>query len=133
MKGFKYLRDTTNLFDCKNVEDEVCNGGPTVWIPLGSALNCTKPCEIITYRESLVQNSNKNNTSDEAHFWIEPGSFRTVAKELLVYDTNDMIGSIGGSLGLFLGFSFFGIISTIIDKVLEFWFKIQQNNVIRFI
>ena len=37
------------------------------------------------------------------------GRIKTVGKELLVYDTNDMIGSIGGSLGLFLGLSFLGL------------------------
>ena len=41
---------------------------------------------------------------------------RTVEKELLVYDTNDMIGAIGGSLGLFLGFSFFNVICMCLDK-----------------
>ena len=64
-------------------------------------------------------------TLNEAKFIYETGPSRTVAKQLLVYDTNDMIGSIGGSLGLYLGFSFFGIFSTIIDKLLDIWIKIQ--------
>ena len=133
MKGFRYLSDTINITDCKNIEDEVCNGGPNVWIPLRSALNCTKPCEIINYRGSIIQYKNENTSFDEAQFWIETGSSRTVGKELLVYDTNDMIGSIGGSLGLFLGFSFFGIISTIIDKLLEIYTKLQQKDQMRII
>ena len=80
------------------------------------------------FTESLIEYSYYNNTSDEAHFWLEPGPIRTVGKELLVYDTNDAIGSIGGSLGLFLGLSFFGIISTLLDKLLQLMIKIQQNN-----
>ena len=80
---------------------------------------CTKPCEIINYRGSIIQYKNENTSFDETQFWIETVSSRTVRRELLVYDTNDMIGSIGGSFGLFLGFSFFGIISTLIDKLSE--------------
>ncbi len=127
MQGFKYFHNTTNLIDCKHIEDETCNTGPAVWIPLRSALDCTKPCEVITYRGSVIEYSHYNNTPDEAHFWVKIGSIRTVGKELLVYDTNDMIGSIGGSLGLFLGFSFFGLISTFMDKSLDLWIKIQQK------
>ena len=38
--------------------------------------------------------------------------------EVLVYDTSDMIGAIGGSLGLFLGFSFFDVISKCLDYLI---------------
>ena len=79
------------------------------------------------YAESTIIHSYHDAALDEASFKIEPGRVRTVAKELLVFDTNDMIGSIGGSLGLFLGFSFFGIISTFIDKLLELGTTIQQK------
>ena len=40
-------------------------------------------------------------------------------KEYLIYDTIGMIGSIGGSLGLFLGFSLFGTICMIMDFILR--------------
>ena len=42
---------------------------------------------------------------------------RRVQKERLYYDTFDMIGAIGGSLGLFLGFSFFDGICKCMDKL----------------
>ena len=124
MKGYKYLQNSTNLTDCKKLEDEICNGGPAVWDPMPSLFDCEKPCKIITYTGSVVEYSYYNSTTDEASFWFEAGPIKTVGKELLVYDTNDMIGSIGGSLGLYLGFSFFGIVSTIIDKLLDIWIKI---------
>ena len=36
--------------------------------------------------------------------------FLEVQREYLVYDMNGLIGSVGGTLGLFVGFSFFDLI-----------------------
>ena len=131
MKGYKYLRNSTSLIDCKNLEDELCNGGPPVWNPMPALYDCPKPCKIITYTGSIIEHSYYNASANEASFSFEADTVIKVAKELLVYDTNDMIGSIGGSLGLFLGFSFFGIASTFIDKLLETWIKMKQRNCIQ--
>ena len=43
---------------------------------------------------------------------------KNVKEEILMVHTTDFIGSIGGSLGLFLGFSCFTYLSGMIDKVL---------------
>ena len=128
MKGYKYLSNSTSLIDCKNLEDEICNGGPPVWNPMPSLFDCPKPCKIITYTGSIVEYSYYNASVNEASFRFEADTMIKVGKELLVYDTNDMIGSIGGSLGLSLGFSFFGIASTLIDKLLETCIKMNQRN-----
>ena len=45
-------------------------------------------------------------------------NIRKIEREVLVYDTNDAIGAIGGSLGLFLGFSFFDVISKCLDNLI---------------
>ena len=42
---------------------------------------------------------------------------QTISEEKLVYSTMDLIVSLGGALGLFLGFSFFGYGSTLIDRI----------------
>ena len=42
---------------------------------------------------------------------------RTEVKEYLIYDTIGMISSVGGTLGLFVGFSFFSLISDILDAI----------------
>ena len=128
MKGSRYVRNISNLADCTNFDDEICNSGPTVWIPLMKLYEskCKKPSKIITYAESAIEYIFHNFTNNETGFQYVAGSTQIVESELLVYDTNDMIGSIGGSLGLFLGFSFFGIISQCIDMFLQLATKIQQ-------
>ena len=83
--------------------------------------------QLLGYAYSRSTYSYYDTKPDHASFKIQLGRVRTFAKQLLVYDANDMIGSIGGSLGLFLGFSFFGIISTFIDKLLELGTTIQQK------
>eukprot|EP00093_Oithona_nana_P012333 12333.XXX_834915_835067_1 [CDS] Oithona nana genome sequencing. len=40
-----------------------------------------------------------------------------IKKEVLIHDTASLIGSLGGFLGLLIGFSFFGVVSFIIDKL----------------
>ena len=44
---------------------------------------------------------------------------KNVKEEILMVQTTDFIGSIGGSLGLFLGFSCFTYLSGMLDKLLS--------------
>ena len=59
-----------------------------------------------------------------------------IEKEYLIHDFIGMLGSIGGTLGMFIGFSFLGIISSML-KQLQFLldhmcFKKESSNVVNF-
>ena len=41
----------------------------------------------------------------EIFYWFKSNDIQ-VCKEYLIYDENGLIGSVGGTLGLFIGFSF---------------------------
>ena len=43
-----------------------------------------------------------------------------VHTEYLVYGINELIGSIGGTLGLFIGFSFIDLLSRLINTIKKF-------------
>ena len=44
---------------------------------------------------------------------------RNVYEEILIFDDISLVGSLGGSLGLFVGFSFFGYATPILDAIFE--------------
>ena len=50
--------------------------------------------------------------------------FLEVQREYLVYDMNGLIGSVGGTLGLFVGFSFFDLILKLFKTI-----KIVKMNI----
>ena len=122
MKGFQYVNNSTSLINCIRVEDEICNGGPKVWTSLFNEFSdCPKPCKITTYKDSrldLTESLFLKTGQTLANLELQRNNIRRIEKEVLVYDTNDVIGAVGGSLGLFLGFSFFDVISKCLDNLI---------------
>ena len=79
-----------------------------------------RPCEILEYAGSKdyvgkADSSSKTNNTFRLNYKFAPPGMRHEYKERLVFDTIDMIGSVGGTLGLCIGFSFSGIIWNILD------------------
>ena len=60
---------------------------------------------------------NAEDVEDEFIFDIivEIGATRERQTEYFIYDTLSMVGTVGGTLGLFVGFSFYDFISMLID------------------
>ena len=59
---------------------------------------------------------------------IEMGATRQMQIEYAVYDTLSLVGTIGGTLGLFVGFSFYDFIAMIIDFLFD---KLPMKNATR--
>jgi hypothetical protein len=122
MKGFQYANKSATIEDCANLEDEICNGGPLIVKRMELAYQeCLKPCKETTYKDSvakLVEPMHLKDDKNTALFDIFLSNVQKVEKEVLVYDTNDMIGAIGGLLGLFLGFSFFDVMCKCLDNLI---------------
>ena len=123
MKGFNYVNKSMSLPNCAKIEDEICNCGPEVFNTIVDEFpKCPKSCKMITYKDSqleLREPTLLETGQTLANFELVMNSIRKIEKQALVYDTNDVIGAIGGSLGLFLGFSFFDVISKCLDLILR--------------
>ena len=66
------------------------------------------------------------NTNAEIYFSFNAPSV-ILSEEYLIYDSVGMIGSVGGSLGLFLGFSFLGLLSDLIDFLQSKLYQVQNH------
>ena len=84
-----------------------------------------KICPISCTRIEYVgrQNSMKYSYPGLTLFWHLESTNVQVYQEYLIYDEIGMIGSIGGLLGLFLGFSFLNVISYCIGKIQKIYIK----------
>ena len=113
---FDILNETLPF--CENLKDEKCNIDLLV-LGFNQALtDCKMQCKITEYTAKISKlawtvNQYGNRSSD---IWIlHSSASRTRTEEYLIYDEIGMIGNVGGSLGLFVGFSFFGAFSDCLD------------------
>ena len=88
-----------------------------------SSNECGKVCHIIQYTGKLVKSGYKTDklSNHQANFAIwTTYTQEKIVEEYLVYDLTNTTGTLGGSFGLLIGFSFFDFISTIIEHVQHF-------------
>ena len=83
-----------------------------------SQKKCKKACQVLQYEGKVMVDKpyswGEKNWASFA-YEIDPPERLTVYQEYVVYDAIGIIGSVGGTLGLFIGFSFSGLISGLIE------------------
>ena len=88
---------------------------------------CKRGCHMVQYKGSIASyDTTWNNTNAEIYSSFTAPTV-IVSEEYLIYDSVGMIGSVGGSLGLFLGFSFLGLLSDLIDFVQRKLDQVQNH------
>ena len=99
---------------------------------------CLKPLTIFTYTGTpiLLEGQDISDIPKDLSVY---GSFSFSSNEIQIYEettiigTSTFIGSVGGSLGLFLGFSCFTCLSSCLDYFFDFIIslksKVQNNNI----
>ncbi len=100
-----------NLTACFAVGDFVCQTNKFIEMLSVQGLGhddtphrCKKPCQTVEYKS--VVKANPDYRQDALKLFVDIGTNEVVIlEEYLVYDFNDIVSSVGGSLGLFLGFS----------------------------
>ena len=103
-------------YACEDYEQEVCS----YYSFHTYKANCSKPCSIVQYNgkidlwESwLTWDSNLNESRFAIHLRFGPPLTSTLYEEYLIHDLFGTIGSVGGTLGIFIGFSFSGVLGLI--------------------
>ena len=122
-----------NVRSCKSSEDLLKHWNANFGIFTANQQNlkditgCKLPCHYIHY--SIVGTPRKFEVQGFSYFGLYYTSVdRTTSQEVLLYPFDSLVSEFGGALGLFLGFSFLGlldIIQTACTDILE-RFKMDQ-------
>ena len=103
--------------ECKTVSDQTC----MTW-NFNTALNeiidkCPRNCENVQYsgKSTFLLPTTGNDTYYRKYALIFANKKIAVEEEYLIMDFTGLIGAVGGTLGLFIGFSFKEITSLLID------------------
>ena len=79
--------------------------------------NCSKPCSIVQYTRRIdywdVSDSYLEESSFTVYLRFSPPLISTVYQEYIIYDIFGMIGTVGGTFGMFIGFSCSSVLSSI--------------------
>ena len=81
---------------------------------------CLKQKTFITYSTKLEEISiNSKNITNVLFFLSFTEKLKIINDEVLIFSNIDLLSSLGGALGLFIGFSFFGCIGTLLDAIVD--------------
>lgn len=94
---------------------------------------CPRPCKITSYRFSpLISTESARLNSSYFLVYLVSNDIQSI-ENVRLFDTNSILGTIGGSLGLFLGFSFLSCVQKssrwLIKNVTTFYFFPFQMSV----
>ena len=91
--------------------------------------NCPKRCNMLHYNgkvDSLI-GIVPNEYLVEFEYFFSLNEVE-IQKEYLVYDINDLIGFVGGTLGLFVGFSFYELAKKLSIQVVKAITYLTENH-----
>ena len=100
---------------------------------------CPKSCSVLEYTgfvdyigsNGIVYNPKPNETYFSLTIRYKPPAMVTLHEEYLIIDFYGMVGVVGGTLGLFVGFSIFDVVTyvvTFFQKVHEIIHKRNPSN-----
>ena len=107
-------RSLANLPKCETISQSKC-----IWNNISESISrCNRRNRGLTFNGNLVQFESYQNYRNETsvHIYISSLS-KEVKEEVDIITTSDFIGSVGGSLGMFFGFSISAYVLNILDTI----------------
>ena len=125
---------TNSIPICKTTEEFICAFDLAKKVKKsGSCLNLCSKTHYKLFKSIYTERTDSENAKRNVNiYYLIPPKDMSIEKEYLIHDFVGMLGSIGGTLGMFIGFSFLGIISSML-KQLQFLldymcFKKESSN-----
>jgi hypothetical protein len=108
LKSMFDLSKRPDVPKCHKISDYNCNllvaYDPDL-VPLPK--HCKVPCSSTQFSADLTETTGQESKRSLTIWLVLASDIVTIHEEYLVYDFLSFVGSVGGSLGLFVGFSFF--------------------------
>ena len=113
---------------CKTPKEEICFLDTMARIRDGIV---QKPCTKVDYVGKAQTISSGKGRENIIEFWYRLNDFKrvTVHDEYLIFDSVSMIGSIGGTLGLCIGFSFSNVFAAFLKFLNFLWDKHSNKGI----
>ena len=114
------MKDLSMLKNCTAIEELCAEKDPTAVKLHFNNSKCSKPCNKTQFTANIeYKDFGYEKTAQSINMVLNyPSSDIEVFEEYPIYDLSGMLGSIGGSLGICVGFSIFDVLSRIVDKIL---------------
>ena len=112
------LPNQKNLLECKSWEEHECMRNQIIPVFGEIPEICPVECTITYYEGSLVHQIDSLESQFQFHFEIYHET--QIAEEYIITTSTDLIGSFGGTLGLFAGFSFVTLFFDFLDVIVKF-------------
>ena len=101
---------------CQDSKKEIWNNLTKIWKKY--LTRCPNSCTQTEYQGKLKSDDYYfNNSKSTGLDYLYLSGYFEVHNEYFVYELDDVIGSIGGTLGLFIGFSFLGLLKYFFETI----------------
>ena len=128
---FNFAQDVINLPPCKSYNDTWSIMEMIYQTKKTEFIKCLKPESARIYEPSPNPTKRPEKVTNRSIEFIVYGSstWKKIDEEVLVISPTAFIGSIGGSMGLFFGFSLLACCSDVIDKVILRFCETNQQSI----
>ena len=126
-RGIRYIfKNNTSVQDCTTLDELRCIWETYKNEVMTEFMECEKPCHVLEYSAD-IQYFGFRESENTSLLRFQPNIQKTVKTEIYVYDLSALFGNVGGSMGLFFGFSIFGLSTAFLDWLINLLLDIKSK------